>query len=232
MVDRLHGEVEGHKLDDRLQAAHRRACAYAGKTILGDRGVDDAAIAELFQQALRHLVGALILRHFLAHHEDAVVGAHLLGHGVAQRLAHRGLHDLGAGGNIGIGNRRAGRRRRNRLRGRLRRLGRGCLDLGSGGGGLDRHGAFTLASDQRDHRAHFHAVGAFRNDDLGDDALVHCLEFHRRLVGLDLREDVAGFHRIAFLDEPLCERTLLHGGRKRRHLQFNRHQYCPTSTSV
>ena len=43
LVDRLHGEVEGHELDDRLQAGHRRADADAGKAVLGDRRVDDAA---------------------------------------------------------------------------------------------------------------------------------------------------------------------------------------------
>jgi hypothetical protein len=42
---------------------------------------------ELVEQALRHLVGALILRDFLAHHEHALVAAHLLRHRVAQRFA-------------------------------------------------------------------------------------------------------------------------------------------------
>ena len=40
LVDRLHGEVEGHELDDRLEAGERRADAEAGKAVLGDRRVD------------------------------------------------------------------------------------------------------------------------------------------------------------------------------------------------
>ena len=48
------------------------------------------------EQPLRDLVGALILGDLLAHHEDIAVAAHLFGHGVAKRLAHRLLHHLGA----------------------------------------------------------------------------------------------------------------------------------------
>ena len=90
LVDRLHGEVEGHELDDRLQAGHRGADADAGKAVLGDRRVDDAPRPELLQQALRDLVGALVFGDLLAHDEDVGVAAHFLGHGVAQRFAHRG----------------------------------------------------------------------------------------------------------------------------------------------
>jgi hypothetical protein len=42
------------------QPAHRRADADAGKAMLGDRRIDHALGAELLQQALRDLVGALI----------------------------------------------------------------------------------------------------------------------------------------------------------------------------
>ena len=67
----------------------------AGEAVLGDRRVDDAPRAEFLQQALRDLVGALVLGDLLAHHEDVLVAAHLLGHGVAQGLAHRHGHHLG-----------------------------------------------------------------------------------------------------------------------------------------
>ncbi|KIU01394.1 hypothetical protein QU38_01860, partial [Staphylococcus aureus] len=96
VVDRLHREVEGHELDDRLEAAHRRPRTQAGKAIFGDRRVDHALGTELLEQALRDLVGALILGDFLAHHEDARILAHLLGHRVAQRLANSRLDHLGA----------------------------------------------------------------------------------------------------------------------------------------
>ena len=87
MVDRLHGEVEGHELDDWLEATHRRPRPQTGKAIFGDRRIDDALRSELVEQALRHLIGALVLRDFLAHDKDAVVFAHFLGHGIAEGFA-------------------------------------------------------------------------------------------------------------------------------------------------
>ena len=110
LVHRLHGEVEGHELDDRLQAGERRADAQTGKAVFGDRRVDHALVAELLQQSLRHLVGALIFGDLLAHHEHVLVAPHLLGHGVAQRFAHGHGDHLGAFGNVGIGGGVRGRR--------------------------------------------------------------------------------------------------------------------------
>jgi hypothetical protein len=97
LVDRLHGEVPGHELDDGLEPRHGGADADAGKALLGDRRVDDALVAKLLQQPLADLVGALVLRDFLAHQEHARIAAHLLGHGVTQRLAHGLGCGLGAG---------------------------------------------------------------------------------------------------------------------------------------
>ncbi len=128
LVDRLHGEVERHELDDRLQAGHRRTDADTGKTMLGDRRIDHAPRAEFLQQPLRHLVGALIFGDLFAHDEDVGVAPHLFRHGIAQRLAD-GLGDhLGAGGHfrIGLGDGGWCCRRLGRLFG-LRRL---CLGLG------------------------------------------------------------------------------------------------------
>ena len=88
MVDRLHGEVPGHELDDGLQAGEGRADADPGKAIFGDRRVDHAGRAELVEQALGHFVGALIFADLLAHDEHRRIAAHLFRHGVAQRLAH------------------------------------------------------------------------------------------------------------------------------------------------
>ena len=103
LVDRLHGEVEGHELDDRLQAGHRRTDADAGKAMLGDRRIDDALVAEFLQQTLGDLVGALILRDLFAHDEHIRVAPHFLGHGVAQRFADGHRDHLGAGGHFRIG---------------------------------------------------------------------------------------------------------------------------------
>jgi hypothetical protein len=49
LVHRLHGEVEGHELDDGLQPCQRRADAETGKAMFGDRRVDHAVRAELLQ---------------------------------------------------------------------------------------------------------------------------------------------------------------------------------------
>ena len=74
-----------------------------------------------------------------------------------------------------------------------------------------------------DRRVDLDVLGAFRDQDLAQRALVHRLEFHRRLVGLDLGDDVAGLDRVTFLLQPFGELALFHGGRKRRHQNVDRH---------
>ena len=103
LIHRLHGEVERHELDDRLEPGERRADAEPGHGVLGDRGVDHARSAEFLQQTLGDLVGALILGDLLADDEDVLVAAHFLRHGVAQRFAHGHGHHFGAGGKIWLG---------------------------------------------------------------------------------------------------------------------------------
>ena len=76
---------------------------------------------------------------------------------------------------------------------RRRRL-RGCPAFG-GRRGRSVARVLALARQDRDRRADLHAVGALGHQDLGDLALVDRLELHRRLVGLDLGEDVARLHR-------------------------------------
>ena len=79
--------------------------------------------------------------------------------------------------------------------------------IGRLGGGLRAHIAQivrTLAVFQqlRDHRADFHAFAAFRHYQLADRAFVHGFDLHRRLVGLDLGQQVAGADAVALLDQP------------------------------
>src|SRR3546814_3621997 len=88
MTAGLHVEFEGPDRHDRPQTAHRRADADPGEAIFGDQGVDHPLFAKLIEQALGHLVGALILGDLFPHHEHALVGAHFLGHRVAQRFAN------------------------------------------------------------------------------------------------------------------------------------------------
>ena len=238
LVDRLHGEVEGHELDDRLEAGERGADAEACEAVLGDRRIDHALRTELLQQALRDLVGALILGDLLAHHEDVLVAAHLLGHGVAQRFAHGDGDHLGAFRDfrkldgVGFGQRRSLCLRRFdrvglldarfgfldvltcRRIGRLRPARRGALDVG---------GLLALAQDHRDRRVDRNVRGAFRNQNLAERALVDRFDLHGRFVGLDLGDDVAGLDRVALVLEPLGEVALLHCGRQRGHQHFNGH---------
>ncbi len=148
LVDRLHGEIPGHEFDDRLQAAKGCADAEAGKAVFGDRRIDDTVGAEFLEQTLTDLVGALILRDLLAHQEDVAVAAHLLGHGVAQGLAHGHGDEFGALGHFGIGE-RGGLRRRGRRMGGLgpwRRPVRPCASaLVSARGALARVAATGAA---------------------------------------------------------------------------------------
>ena len=104
--------------------------------------------------------------------------------------------------------------------GRLR-LRRGGASLAGAGGG--RLHVLALAGQHRDHLVDRHVGGAFRHHDLGDGALVDRLDLHRRLVGLDLGDDVAGLDRVAFLLQPLGKVALLHRGRQRRHENVDRH---------
>ena len=45
---------------------------------------------------------------------------------------------------------------------------------------------------------HLHVLGALRHEDLAELAVVDRLDLHGRLVGLDLGDDVAGAHAVAF----------------------------------
>ena len=81
--------------------AEGRADAEPRKASLRDRRVNHAARAELVEQALRDLVRALVLGNLLAHHENSVVAAHFLRHGVAQGFAHGDLDHLRAFRDLG-----------------------------------------------------------------------------------------------------------------------------------
>ena len=100
-------------------------------------------------------------------------------------------------------------------------IGAALPDLRFGGecgrfcGGCGR--AFAVARELGDRCIDLHAFRTFGHQKFCDAAFVDRLELHRRFVGLDLGQDIAGFDRIAFLDVPLGELALLHGGRERGH---------------
>jgi hypothetical protein len=134
-----------------FRPAKGRADAEAGEAVLGDRRVDDAAVAELLQQALADLVGALVLADFLAHQEDLVVAAHLLGHGVAQRFAH-GHRTIsvpagisGSGEGLGCGLRRPAGRQADSSRRR-----RPCVMRGAGAAAAGVRGSASPLSPSPD----------------------------------------------------------------------------------
>ena len=68
------------------------------------------------------------------------------------------------------------------------------------------------------------------DQDLADRAFVDGFDFHRRLVGLDLGDDLAGLDLVADVHEPLGEVALLHGRRQRGHEDL-RHQFADPGTS-
>ncbi len=80
-------KTPGHELDHGPQAVHGRADGQAGETGFADRRVDDPLRAELLQQALADLVGAVVFGDFLAHEHDAVVALHFFGEGLIEGFA-------------------------------------------------------------------------------------------------------------------------------------------------
>ena len=64
---------------------------------------------------------------------------------------------------------------------------------------------------------------ALVDQNLAEHAVVGRLEFHRRLVGLDLGDQVAHVDRIAFPLVPFGKAALGHGRRQRGHEKFDRH---------
>jgi pyruvate dehydrogenase E1 component alpha subunit len=88
LVNRLHGKVPRHELNDWLKAHERGTNAKARKALFGDGGIDHTVRTEFSQQSFRHLIGALILGHFLAHHEHIAITAHFFGHRITQGYSY------------------------------------------------------------------------------------------------------------------------------------------------
>ena len=166
--------------------------------------------------------------------EPSEVDPGLLGHALGERAREDALAALGAVAAL------AGTRRRLRVRGRprlfgsgrggFRRAGLGRLRLGSGLRRLavrrlevlERGGVLAFFQKQRDRRVDRHALGAVGDQDLAERPLLDRLDLHGRLVGLDLGDDVAGGHLIAFLLQPPGKVAFGHGRRQRRHPDLDR----------
>ena len=89
--------------------------------------------------------------------------------------------------------------------------------------GLGARDIFAFASQDGDWRTDLNALLAFRNEDLCNCALVHGLDFHRRLIGFDFGENVARGDLVSLLHQPFCEGSFLHRGGERGHLEFDGH---------
>ena len=72
-------------------------------------------------------------------------------------------------------------------------------------------------------RVRIDVLCSLRHHDFGERAFVDRLVFHRGLVGLDLRDHVAGLDLVAFLLQPACKIALLHRRRQRRHEDVGGH---------
>ena len=82
VVDGVHAdaeEVDEHQFDDRPHAGHRGADAGTDEGRLRDRGVADAPLPKLCEQARGRTEDAAIGGDILAHDEDRRIGAHFIG---------------------------------------------------------------------------------------------------------------------------------------------------------
>ena len=194
--------------------------------MLGDRRVDHPLRAELVQQALADLVGALVLRDLLADQEHVVVAAQFRRHRVAQRLAH--------GDRLGRApvllrlraRRRSGARqpalRRRRLRPR-RRLRRGA------GAASRRPPAPRLASSPF---AASTAIGVFTATPSVPSSTRICASLPSSTASTSivaLSVSISAITSPACTSSPTCfsqrdELALGHRGRQRRHQDLRRHR--------
>src|SRR2546429_212408 len=86
LIHRKDREVKGHHLDDGVESGHGGADRQAGKSQFGDRRIYDAPRAELFQEPLADLEGALIIGDILADQEDLLVAPHLFPQSLVERF--------------------------------------------------------------------------------------------------------------------------------------------------
>jgi hypothetical protein len=100
-----------------------------------------------------------------------------------------------------------------------RRSGHGCFGLGQ-----QRRDVLIRFPDDPDDRSDRHRGPRFDHD-LPYDPTLQGLDIHIGLVGLDLRQDIAGLDAIAFLHLPLEQPALFHGRAELRHYDFGCHAF-------
>jgi len=115
----------------------------------------------------------------------------------------------------------------------------GCGGSGAGRSALPGCGRrgfhiFAFLRQDGDELIDRHVIGAFRHHDFRHHAVIDGLILHRRLVGLDFGDHIAGLDRVALFLMPLCEVALLHRGRERRHEDVDGHgaKFSPKISAV
>ena len=186
--------------------------------------------AELVEQALADLVGALVLGDLLAHQEDVAVAAHLLGHRVAQRLAHRLGAERRALGHLGLARRLGARDRRLRRH----RGGRRLLGLGDGRRPAPAR-ARRSAAEASSPSSSSTAIGVLTFTPSVPSSTrifptVPSSTASNSIVALSVSISAMIWPEVtavALLDQPFRERSLLHRRRQGGHQDLRGHRLVP-----
>jgi hypothetical protein len=91
----------------------------------------------------------------------------------------------------------------------------------------DVEASFAFFQQHGDDGVDLHALGALGHQDLADGAFVDGFDFHRRLVGFDFGDHVAGRDLSPSFTSHLAQRALFHGRGQRRHQNISRHGQFP-----
>src|SRR3989442_1385188 len=88
LIRRQNGKIEGHELDNRPQASHRRAYTETGEAKFSDWRIDNSFWSKLREQPARYLVRAVVLRNLFAHQKNVLVASQLFVESLVQGVAH------------------------------------------------------------------------------------------------------------------------------------------------
>src|SRR3989338_4183882 len=80
LIHSLHGEVESHKFNNRLQSRKRRTNSQTSETMLSDWRINHALSTKLVKQTLRNLICTVILSHLFANYKNIFISTHLFRH--------------------------------------------------------------------------------------------------------------------------------------------------------
>ena len=214
--DRLaHGRI-GHGLEVGHRA-ERRARYAGGARRKGRRGAGRGGFDVAFNDAAARTgagdggeVEPLVRRQAPGQRagDDARAVRHRSRGRPGRRLRRRGGYGRGGFGRDGFGGCRSG--------------GRSDGDLVQG------RGVLAVFQQQGDDFVDGDVVGAFGDQDFTQLAFFDGFDFHGRLVGFDLGQDVAAVDGFAFLLDPLGQFAVGHGRRQGGHENLYGHRSAPS----